>query len=208
MKKNYFVILIVLVFGCHLEESIEPKKPETNEIEIVEASNEYKALFSEWSNLNDANARLAREFDANNLVELRNSSLTRWAVVSNVDPSTSLSFVFDGTKNVDNAFISTSIRNTDRSISSRIYTTENKLVMEIVHKPDGSIKIIDRGVPNTLGWWKEFEYCLDKVTNPFESTAANIATGLVFGIATRGLWIPAVGLVCAGVATGRNHQNK
>ena len=54
-------------------------------------------------------------FDANNLVEIRNSNLTRWAVVSNVDPNTSL---------------------------------------------------------------------------------------------TRGLWVPTVGLVCAGVATGRNSQNK
>ena len=41
-------------------------------------------------------------------------------------------------------------------------------------------------------------------------TAANPATGLVFGLAlaTRRFWIPAVGLVCTCVATGRNSQNK
>ena len=82
MKKHYAVtLLIVVVSGCHLEQDIEPEKSETNETEIVEASNEHKALFGEWSTLNEANARVTRMFDANNLVEIRNSNLTRWAVV-------------------------------------------------------------------------------------------------------------------------------
>jgi len=152
------------------------------------------------------NARLASEFTKDNLVRITDSKYSRWAVPSNTDPNTSMSFVFDAKNNIDKAFISRSDMNPDKSITSKVYNLQNQLMADVVHSPDGSVQIFRSGTSGTFGfweWWDEFEYCVDKVVNPFPSVVANVVTGVVFQAVTYQMWLPAVGVVCAGVGLGR-----
>jgi hypothetical protein len=200
------VLFTFIVFSCQLDDG--PEKEHHNETTIANASEGHKDASGAWAAQETANARVSQEFNTDNLMEISNSELSRWAVVKNGDPNTSLSFVFDAENNINRAFISTSVKNPDSSVTSKVYNLENKLMLEIVNKPDGSTQVINRGTPGTLGWWAEFEYCVDEVGGPFNSPVANRVFEGAAVVSTGGLWLPALALVCAGVATGRNYQNR
>lgn len=205
MKKIY-LFLVLAIAGCQEIGEPEPVPNETM-IRIEKASAEYAGIFEEWLGQEGENARIVREFSPENLVLVSNGEYNRWAVPSNKDPNTVLSFVFDASNNISKTFISTTVKNPDNSITSRYYTPENKLMLETIHDPGGSVRVINRGITNPYGWWGEFEYCVGKVSAPFPSHVANLVAGVVFSAVTYGTWPGAVLLVCAGVATGRNYQN-
>lgn len=129
-------------------------------------------------------------------------------VPSNKDPNTSLSFVFDPLDNIAKAFISTSVRTSNGGISSNIYDVHHKNIAEIDHRPDGTFTVKFRGGNRPHGWWREWDDCLGTVGAPFPSNFANIVFETVATVSTGGLWVPSLFLVCAGVASGRNYQNR
>lgn len=209
MRKTYLVLAVLTMVGC--QEIGEPESVhDKNVLRIENATEEQVALFGDWLGQDNENARIAMEFDPNKLVQISQYGYSRWAVPSNKDPNASMSFIFDSEKSIDKAFISRSFPNPDGSITSEVYDLQNRLMADIIHSPDGSVRILRNNDYVGHGfrkWWNEFEYCVDKVVNPFESTVANIVTGVIFQAATYNMWLPAVGLVCAGVASGRHYQN-
>lgn len=48
--------------------------------------------------------------------------------------------------------ISTSVRNRDNSITSKAYNLQNKLMFEVVHRPDGNVEITYRDQMATMGF--------------------------------------------------------
>jgi hypothetical protein len=208
MKYFYLFFLTLVLFGCQINEMPEPDA--SGGIEVLEASNGHKNAFNEWMGAAGANLKVADEFNSGDLVHITDSEYSRWAVPKNGDPNTSMSFVFDEKNNIDRAFISTSFVNpADKSITSNVYSLDNRLIMEMVHFPDGSVKVINKGTPGTYGfgeWWDEYEYCVGSVTAPFDSVIANIAMDAVFMAVTLNMWVPAVLLTCTGVASGRYSQ--
>jgi hypothetical protein len=197
MKKCYLVLFALLVFSCHLDS--DPRvEIAPDQLEIASASSEHKVLFEEWiGKISSPNARMTHgQYSSGDLVEIRRGGVTRWAVPKLEDPSTSLSFVLDSDRRVDNAFVSTTLVNPDRTITSRIFSLDNQLMGTIVHNADGTL----RDVIATNGfkdWFRETDSCLEKVTAPFDSTFANIAMDATFAAATLGLYIPAVILSCS-----------
>ena len=126
MKKYYFVLFALLVFSCQLDS--DPRvEIAPDQLEIASASSEHKVLFEEWiGEITSPNARATRgHYSSADLVEIRRGDVTRWAVPKLEDPSTSLSFVLDSDRRVDNAFVSTTLVNPDRTITSRIFSLVN-----------------------------------------------------------------------------------
>ena len=189
----------MFLVGCQMEHT--PDIAKSNQLSFLKASSEDKAIFTDWILNGEPNTRvMLGNFNPSKLVRVSNGSLNRWAVTNNTDPNTSLSFVFDSDRNINRAFIRNSFENSDRSVTSRIYNTDNELMLKIVHGPDGSLRRIDRGqIVIDYGWFSEFDYCMGKVLSPFETNTANVAMDLVFSAATIGLWIPSVTLSCAGL---------
>lgn len=174
------------------------------QLEIVSASSEHMVLFAEWIGDNsNPNARTTRgHYSSGDLIEIRRRGVTRWAVPKMEDPNTSLSFVLDSENRIDNAFVSTTVINPDRSITSRILSLDNQLMVTVVHNSNGTLREVI-AANGFRDWFRETDYCLEKVTAPFDSTLANIAMDATFAVATLGLYIPAVILSCAGFGLAR-----
>jgi hypothetical protein len=99
---------------------------------ILDASDDEKVMFSAWLSQITPNARRSILFDPAKLVKVANSTHERLAVVNDQDPNTSLSFVINPVTNqIDREMISTSIRNKDKSITSKAYNLQNKLMFEV-----------------------------------------------------------------------------
>lgn len=202
MKKSYLLFFTLLAFSCQLDNGPEPQVPDR--LEIVSASDEAKDLFSKWMG-NSPNAKTLSQYSSGDLMQIRRNGMNRYAVPKIGDPNPSLSFVFDDKNKVDMSFISTSIVNRDRTVTSKIFTLDNKLVGTFVHNPDGSLN----GTPVVHGFWEwfnEVDDCFGTVGAPFESNIANIAFEAVAGVVTRGMWFPALVSVCLGVGSGLYYQ--
>src|SRR5690554_1560398 len=104
MKIYYLLMLVLLVLSCQMDN--DPEIDGTDQLDIVAAQEEQKVLFSGWMGSEEAiNARLTpREFNPDDLLQIKRNGMTRWAVPKNGDPNTSLSFVFDEDRGIDMAF--------------------------------------------------------------------------------------------------------
>ena len=111
-------------------------------------------------------------------------------------------FVLDSDHRVNNAFVSTTQVNPDNTITSRIFSLDNQLMGTIVHNADGTLHDVI-AANGFRDWFRETDYCLEKVTSPFDSTLANIVMDATFAAATLGLYIPAVILSCSGFGLAR-----
>lgn len=193
----------LLILSCQLDS--DPRvEIAPDQLEIVSASSEHRVLFEEWiGEITSPNARATRgHYSSADLVEIRRGDVTRWAVPKLEDSSTSLSFVLDSDRRVDNAFLSTTLVNPDRTITSRIFSLDNQLMATIVHNADGTLRDVI-AANGFRDWFRETDYCLEKVTSPFDSTFANIVMDATFAAATLGLYIPAVILSCSGFGLAR-----
>ena len=191
----------MLAFSCHIDDEPELQEQE-DRLEIVSASSEAKDLFNEWMGNSNPNARTIPQFSTRDMVQINRSGMTRYAAPKIGDPNTSISFVVDEKGVVDMAFFSNTVINKDWSITSKIYSMDNQLMMEIVQNLDGTL----RGNPEiytTNGWWKEFNYCLGKVLDPFDTPAISLAMDAVFSYVTLGAYVPAVAVSCAGFGLAR-----
>jgi hypothetical protein len=198
MNKSYLLIFAFIVFGCQLNEGTD-MIPDVTAFSIEPASGEHINAFGKWLESGNEQFRMkAGEYDPSGLKKIRMGENVRWAALSTDDPGTSVSFIYGSDGNIDRAFISSSVTNPDKSIISRIYDTQNVLMMEILHRSDGNVSTLYKAPVGTLGWFSEFDYCFGKVLNPFGNTTANVAMGLVFSAATMGMWVPSVALSCAG----------
>lgn len=200
--------MFLAVNSCQMSEVPEMELiAETNEIVFLDADPEEKEAFSQFLTGDNPNSRLTSNYDPLKLVKISNRTYSRLAVSNKADPNTSLSFVVDPIKNqIDRAMISTSILNKDGSITSKMFSLDNRLIATFVHNPDGTLK----ETPVIHGFWKWFDKvddCWGTVGAPFESNIANYAFEAVAIASTSGMWIPALAVVCLGVGTGQYYQN-
>ncbi|MEX2513473.1 MAG: hypothetical protein WD398_11250 [Cyclobacteriaceae bacterium] len=203
MNKCYLILFASLVLSCQLDS--DPRvEIAPDQLEIASASSEHKVLFEEWIGEGSSpNARTTRgHYSSGGLVEIRRGGVTRWAVPKLEDPSTSLSFVLDSEYRIANAFVSNTMVNPDRTVTSRIFSLDNQLMGTIVHNADGTLRDVI-AANGFRDWFRETDYCLEKVTEPFDSTFANIVMDATFAAATLGLYIPAVILSCSGFGLAR-----
>lgn len=209
MKHIYFLSLLFLATACQMSEAPEPElTAENNDPVFLEASSAEKQMLADWLSNGDPNARTTRDYDPAKLVKITNNTHERLAVVNSRDPNTSFSFVLDPvTRKIGREMISTSIINRDKSVTSKIFNTNNKVMMKFVYSPDGSIDLVYRDKMATLGFWSEWDKCLDTIGAPFPTNFSNNVFDFVANTSTLGMWTPAVHLVCLGVAGGLNYQN-
>lgn len=202
----YSLIPFLFISACQMSEISEVENRAATDVPVIlDASDEEKVKFSTWLSQTTPNARRSTDYDPAKLVKVANSTHERLAVVNNQDPNTSLSFVINPVTNqIDREMISTSIRKKDKSISSRAYNLQNKLMFEVVHKPDVTVEITYQDQNAVTGFWKEWDKCLGTIAAPFESNAANITFDAIASYVTLGGWLPSVAVVCLGVAGGLN----
>ena len=207
MKKTYLLFFTMLAFSCQLDNEEPELQEQEDQLIIVSASDEAKDLFDVWMGNSNPNARSTSLYNSRDLVQIHRSGMNRWAVPKADDPNTALSFVFDENRNIDKAFISTSVINRDNSITSKVFSTDNKLMMEFVYTPDGRREVVYRNQNIVHGFWSEWDKCLDTIGAPFPTNFQNNVFDFVANLSTVGMWTPAVHLVCLGVAGGLNYQN-
>lgn len=80
----------------------------------------------------------------------------------------------DSKGNIINAFIHKSVQNSDRSITSTVWDSNNKMMLQYRYYPDGTSKLLFRAPIATLGWFGEFDKCIGQVGAPFKSNLANV----------------------------------
>lgn len=206
--KMCLLIISIVFFSC--SENLE-NPVENDPLAIFQISSETNSFISPGMQ-ELANARLEVDFDFENVLFVAEEELElgRFVVLSQSDPSKSLTFNVLETGDLVDMRINVVTVVGENTVLSEMYSIDGELVASMTDNLNENHRHVEVYAANgrvEKSWWNYFSECVEQINEPFHNWFINNYYQAVVNGSTMGLYTPLSAVVCAGVATGQKNRD-